>query len=143
MKILRRNSLFAVNVVLPLMCGLFIYLTKPETSLLSHLFAGFCSVLPVIRYPLIIQYYAADFLWAYSLFFCLRLSLGDELKGKYNVFLVLLEAVVAMLLEYLQILRVVPGTFDIFDMGTELLAIFIGLLVLNIIEWRNRDYEKE
>lgn len=48
MTVSKRNSLFAVNVIVPLVCGLFIFLTKTENIYLSDSLRGVRSVLPVI-----------------------------------------------------------------------------------------------
>lgn len=61
MTVSKRNSLFAVNVIVPLVCGLFIFLTKTENIYLSDSLRGVRSVLPVIRYPKIINFFAVVF----------------------------------------------------------------------------------
>ena len=134
MTISRRNSLYAVNVIIPLVCGLFIYLTRIESNFLSSSLPGIRSVLPVIRYPILIKNFAADFLWAYSLFFCLRLTLGDLLKGKYSLTVIILAAFVSLLVETLQIANWFPGTFDPLDMVVELISVVFALLISVLIE---------
>ncbi len=143
MTIPKRNSLFAVNVIIPLVCGLLIYLTKVEKTYISDFLADFRSVLPTIRYSQIIENFACDFLWTYSLFFCLRLTLGDKLKGEYNLTVIAVTGVVAIILETIQLIRTVPGTFDPLDILVELIAIAVAFLVVTIIERRFKYYEKK
>ena len=143
MTIPKRNSLFALNIVFPLLCGAFIYLTKAEPTYLSDYLHAFRKVFPTISYPYIIGNFACDFLWSYSLFFCLRLTLGDQLKGKHNTVVIIVSAVAAVILETVQLFKSVPGTFDPFDLVTELVAIAFALLITTIIERRFKHYEKK
>jgi hypothetical protein len=139
----KRNCLYALNSILALFCGLFIYLTKREDTLAAHLLSSLRSLMPVIDYPAPIRNFAADFLWTYSMFFCLRLTLGDDLCGKYNSFVFLLTAIVAVVIECLQLTKVFPGTFDFLDIVIELVAAVAALLISNMIERRNKYHEKD
>ena len=139
----KRNCLFAVNIIVPLVFGLFIYLTKTERTYISDFLSVFRSVLPTINYPNIIRNYASDFLWTYSMFFCLRLTLGDELKGKHNLTVMALTGVVAIILESIQLIKAVPGTFDLLDIVAEFIAIAVAYLITHIIERRLNNYEKK
>ena len=143
MTISKRNCLFVLNVIVPLVCGLLIYLTKAESTFLSRSLSAVRSLFPVINYPLFIRCFACDFLWTYSLFFCLRLSLGDELKGKHNITVVLLSSVLSVLLELLQLSKLPIGTFDPFDIVAELLAVAVAFLLTWLIERRNRSHEEK
>ena len=134
--------MFVVNIIVPLVCGLFIYLTKAERTYISDFLSVFRLALPIIDYPLVIRYYACDFLWTYSLFFCLRLTLGDTLKGKHNLTVIALTGVVAVILETIQLIKTIPGTFDMLDILVELIAIAIADLILTIIE-RRFSYEEK
>lgn len=139
----KKTYLYALNSILPLFCGLFIYLTKRDDTLVAHLLSSLRSLMPVIDYPAPIRNFAADFLWTYSMFFCLRLTLGDDLCGKYNSFVFLLTAIVAVVIECLQLTKVFPGTFDFLDIVIELVAAVAALLTSNMIERRNKYHEKD
>jgi uncharacterized membrane protein len=143
MTIPKRNSLFAVNVIIPLVCGLFIYLTKAERTYLSDFLSAIRSALPTIDYPYLIRSFACDFLWAYSLFFCLRLIFGDVLKGKYNLMVITVTGVVAIILETIQLISIIPGTFDPFDILVELIAVAVADLITISIERRFKNYEEK
>ena len=138
----RKNYLYALNSIIPLFCGLFIYMTIKEDTLISHSLSSLRSLMPIISYPLIIRNFAADFLWTYSMFFCLRLTLGNELSGKYNVIVLLLTVAVAVIIECLQLTDIFPGTFDLLDIVTEIAAAVCALFVSNMIERRNDCYEE-
>ena len=138
----KRNGLFVVNIIIPLILGLLIYLTKPSSTYLSDFLSDFRSILSTIRYPEIIDFYACDFLWTYSMFFCLRLTLGDALKGKHNLTVITVTGVVAIILEILQLIKGVPGTFDPMDIVAELIAVAVAFLITIIIERRFKYYEE-
>ena len=138
----KKNHLYALNSIIPLLCGLFIYMTIKEDTLISHWLSSFRSLMPIIDYPLMIRNFAADFLWTYSMFFCLRLTLGDGLSGKYNIIVLLLTAAVAVIIECLQLTNVFSGTFDMLDIVIESGAAVCALFVSNMIERRNDRYEE-
>ena len=76
------------------------------------------------------------------MFFCIRLTLGDALKGKYNLTVITVTGVVAIILETLQLIKGVPGTFDPMDVVTELIAVTVAFLLTIIIERRFKYYEE-
>ncbi len=139
----KRNVLFAANIIVPLIIGLFIYLTKADRTYINNALSVFRSWLPTLKYPDLIRSFACDFLWAYSLFFCIRLTLGDTIKGKYNLTVITVTCVVAVILETLQLIKGVPGTFDPLDIVTEMIAIAVAFLITLIIERRFNYYEEE
>ena len=140
---LKRKALFAVNVIVPLTIGLLIYLTKAESTYVSDMYASVFPRLPVISYPEVIRKYACDFLWAYSLFFCLKLVLGDPLKGDHDITVITVTGIAAIILEVIQISGRIPGTFDPWDIVTEMAAIAVALLITKIIERRFTHYEEK
>ena len=140
---IKKNYLYALNSIIPLIFGLFIYMTIKEETLISHSLSSLRSLMPIIDYPLIIRNFAADFLWTYSLFFCLKLTLGDELSGKYNVIVLLLTAIVAVIMECLQLTDIFSGTFDLLDIVTESAAAECALFVSDMIERRTDCYEEK
>ncbi len=143
MTIPKRNSLFVVNTIIPLIGGFLIYMTKAESTYLSSFLSGFRSLLPTISYPNIIRSFACDFLWTYSMFFCFRLTLGDKLKGEHNLTVITVTGVVAIFLEAIQLIKTIPGTFDPLDILVELIAIAVAFLVTTIIERRFKYYEEK
>ncbi len=138
----KKNCIYALNSILPLFCGLFVYLTIREDTLVSHSMAFLRSLMPIIDYPTAIHNFAADFLWTYSMFFCLRLTLGDVMCGKYNIFVLLLTAIVSVTMECLQLTKVFPGTFDLLDIVAELSAAAAAFIISNKIERRNECNEE-
>ena len=139
----KKNCLYVINGILPLFCGFFIYMTVRENTYLSFVFSFLRSRMPVIAYPSLIRNYAADFLWTYALFFCLRLTLGDELSGKRNKRVLFLTAAVSVVVECLQLTGIFPGTFDFWDILVELTAALAALMISNRIEQRRKFYEEK
>ena len=130
----KKNYFYAVNSILPLTCGLFIYMTIKEDTLVSSYLSSLRFLMPIINYPAVIRNHAADFLWTYSLFFTLRLTLGDNLCGRNNLNVALLTITVAVIMECLQMTEIFHGTFDLLDIVAELLAVVSALLISNAIE---------
>lgn len=137
----RKNLLFGICVIVPLMCGLFIYLTKVEQTYISEFFPLFRSLIRPVEYPYVIKNYACDFLWAFSMLFCFRLTLGERFKGKNNIILFLLTSIMVFFLELIQIKKSIPGTFDWIDIVVELIAVLIAGYLTYKIE-RRSNYEK-
>lgn len=136
MIVTRRSKLFVINIVLPLVIGLLIYLTKEERTYVSYIFSALRLRISHIKYPTPIKNYACDILWAYSMFFCLRCTLGDNLKGRFNITVVIITSVSSALLELFQRFEFFPGTFDWLDISAELIAILIALSISLLIERR-------
>lgn len=127
-----------LNICVPVIIGaLLYYLFCPDvlfvqavdswTGLKLHVDFDFsCRIARLIRF------YLFDFLWAYSLMF-LALSLSEEKNGSRIITAVLLfEAG----MELLQLASVVKGTFDIWDLGVELIA---DVIVIKILRRRKNE----
>ena len=134
----RKKMLLIINIIVPLLIGLFIYVTKEGNTYISDVFSSVRSEFGIICYPLIIRCYACDFLW----FFSIRLSLGDSLKGKNNETVLITAGVIAIALELLQLNKRFPGSYDSMDIVVELFAIFFATVITTIID-RRIKYEKE
>ena len=60
--------------------------------------------------------------------------MGDELKGKHNLRIVVITAVFAVILELIQLPLPYFGTFDPLDIVAELLAVAVAFILTNLIE---------
>jgi len=69
--------------------------------------------------------------------------LGERLKGKHNLTVILVTGVVAVVLETIQLINAIPGTFDLLDILVELTAITVAFIITTIIERRFSYYEKK
>ena len=126
-----------INMLIPLMLGLFIYLTSGNNTYLSDFASSSGIQLIKIQYPGIVRFYLCDLLWGYSLYSGLRIF-ND------NAGVALLTAVItASVMEALQMTAVIPGTFDVWDIAVEIIGIILALLTTNFITGRKRDEETE
>ena len=55
----KKNYLYILHSVIPLFCGLFIYLTIKEDTFISYALSSLRSIMPVIDYPVIIRNFVA------------------------------------------------------------------------------------
>ena len=125
-----------MNICVPLVIGLLIYVTKTERTFISDFFGITKSVLPVVEYPEFISNHACDCLWAYSLFFGIRLSVGYNPKDKHYLMVVLISLCVAIALEAIQLTNLVNGTFDVLDILFEIVSMAVAYIVMTTAERR-------
>ena len=79
----------------------------------------------------IIRYYGFDFLWAYALMNSLYFILGCDVRAiKYTA---LLSTVMCVGMEFLQLVSLARGTFDLWDIVVEIMAVVIASLVIKKI----------
>jgi len=82
-----------------------------------------------------IKYWFCDFLWAYALAFCLLLVF-EKTNTKY-LLPIILTVLLSVLLELLQGFQIVSGTFDWWDLLSELTAVTFAVIIK-----RRITYEK-
>lgn len=138
------------NSILPLILGAFIYISFRSNSLLMFRWFNLLHLDFVVVYlrkniyfhiaklPSWLIYSLPDALWVYSLISTIFIIWGmDFLKMKFWLTISLL---IAPLLEFLQFLKLFPGTFDIID----LLFYLIGsILSLTIVKYNLKENEKQ
>ena len=56
---------------------------------------------------------------------------------------ILLTGFIALILETMQIMNAVPGTFDLYDIDVEIIAIAVAFGVMNLIERRFNKHEEK
>lgn len=88
-----------------------------------------------------VRFYLLDALWAYALMFCLFIILGNTLTALKKS--IVISVVLSIVMELLQLLNVVVGTFDICDIFVEIEAIFIASIIIIKHLKGERDYEKQ
>lgn len=115
-----------INIIIPLIIGLFIYILFVPTSHISE-FVYLCigRSLYIGSVPTkFITCYLADCLWAYALFFLIFVVYAQKLNDIWCVLLVCVGF--EILMEHLQLTPIVDGTFDVLDMIVEVLANLFG-----------------
>lgn len=100
----RKIADIIINVLLPLILGYIIY----NVSFENH-----------------VKNYLPDGLWAYSFVSALSIIWKRHLP----LFWIVTVFIIAALVEYLQLLKVIPGTADIIDIVVYFIFIIIGLLI--------------
>lgn len=129
---------YILNIVLPLVIGTIVYLYLKPSAHISQLIYFLLHISPpalnikptgIHRF---IQYYLCDILWSYSLTFALSLYFGkDRLLLTYAI-----AASFSTLVEVLQLLPQVLGSFDIFDIIVQLIACTISIHIITFHERR-------
>lgn len=56
---------------------------------------------------------------------------------------ILVTTAVAVILETIQLINTIPGTFDLLDILVELTAVIVAFFITTLIERRFKNYEKE
>ena len=129
----KKSVLYAINIILPLALGLIVYVFDKPNSFVSnwiYTFTGFRSNTCI--FPKIIDYHFPDFVWAYSLMFVLYIVSG--IYKKKLVLSILISVVFSIALEVIQLFQTNMFTFDVIDIGVEILAILMAALIIKIIE---------
>lgn len=144
---MKNIKLCILNVILPLLAGfIYYYLFCPDVILIAKI----DSILKVkyhIQIPnttfmvRFVRFYLLDALWAYALMFCLFIILGNTLTALKKS--IVISVVLSIVMELLQLLNVVVGTFDICDIFVEIVAIFITSIIIIKHLKGERDYEKQ
>lgn len=127
-----------LNIILPLVIGTIVYLYLKPSAPISQLIYYLLHISPPVLnikptgIHRFIQYYLCDILWSYSLTFALSLYLGkDRLLLAYAI-----AASFSTLVEVLQLLPQVLGSFDIFDIIVQLIACTISIHIITFHERR-------
>ena len=125
-----RKTVFVVfNAIVPLFLGLTIYLfMKSGTYINSFLGVDFHYNPKTVIGAFIVNWFC-DFLWSYSLVFALYIVLSP-FKNRLLISCVI-SALSGLILEILQGVNLLSGTFDWWDIAIELVAVFIATVFIN------------
>ncbi|MBR2524724.1 MAG: hypothetical protein IKE53_09865 [Clostridiales bacterium] len=119
--------MLVINMLIPLLLGLSIYMTSPSSTYLSEQFSKIGIVFPKIYYPDLISFYACDFCWGYALYSGLELF-ND---GTHKV--ILPAMLTAAAVEAAQLIPGFPGTFDVLDILVEMMAVMLAVIITTFI----------
>ena len=78
-----------------------------------------------------IRNYMFDFIWAYSFTSALLLLLAHGLNTKQKRQLLYVAFVFEIVIETMQLIPKIPGTFDLLDIVIEIIASICAILILN------------
>lgn len=132
--------------MIPIVLGMVIYLlTRPDTYISQWIYhlgisvsdPGRGGVLPKWLWMFLCNF-SADMLWAYSLAFAVYLILCDH--SKYMPITLVICLTFETGIELLQLLGLINGTFDWWDIALEICATAMASLIIK--NTRRKHYEK-
>lgn len=133
-----RFFFYGFNILFPLLCGLYLYLTLRSDAYITLFISRFVS-LPQFPYAFFscgaidfLRNFASDMLWAYSLGYAVVLVVGHSRNNL--LFSLSLCMGFEVLVEVLQKTGVFHGTFDFLDILFEALSISLALFLINMYE---------
>lgn len=136
------KAIYFINIILPLLFGGIIYILFKENTYINKCFDmlfhfDLAEIVIKNRYVyLVLICWLSDILWSYSLTFASDLVLFQY--KNHNIISLIISSLFSILIEVLQYLNVIAGTFDWLDILFELLAIFIAFLIItNVKESQN------
>lgn len=129
----RRRIIFSIcNILFPLLIGATIYFLFVPTAhisvMLYMLLGKNLSIDHIDLSGTFITCFMADYLWAYALFFLVLLIYAQKRNDIRIVIIVC--AGFEILIEFLQLTPIIDGTFDYFDIIVEIIANFMGIVVM-------------
>ena len=131
---------YGLNIIIPLVLGLIIYLLFRRDSRLFVFISRFCSIpsslngslpLPVEAF---FRNFASDMLWAYSLTCSVIFVLGYSHKNMLITFLICV--CFEIVIEIMQHTSFFHGTFDVLDIILEMFSTCLALIII-------KKYEEE
>lgn len=123
-----------LNIAIPLLLGLFLYLMFRRDSYVSLVLGKYISFSdwPEPAWPVwavaAVRNFSADIMWAYALTFSVLYTLGYSPKHLILTFAVCLGLIIGV--ELMQKLGVFHGTFDFLDISLETLSVCLALFVI-------------
>lgn len=125
-----KKYLFLIlNTIVPLISGLAIYIFMKSGTFINTLSGVDFHYIPKTVFGLFIVNWFCDFLWAYALVFALYIVLSP-FKSKL-LFSCVISVLLGLILEILQGVNILSGTFDWWDIIIEIVAVIIAMSIIN------------
>lgn len=129
----RKNLLLFFNISFPLLIGLAIYVFCYQNTYINTTIENILGFsLPYFYFDnafhRFLTCWACDILWAYSLTFALFFCFKNFNKSLLIV--CMLSGLFSLVIELLQLIGIINGTFDIWDIIMEFIAILIAVIIL-------------
>lgn len=131
-----KRIIILMNVFMPILIGLIIYsLLCPDLVFIKMItnITGLKIRVTGLENTFI-RNYLPDLLWAYSLLFALLFINNNGTAGLKKIFLV--SVIFSALVEFLQKLFIIRGTFDIGDIIVEIIGEVIAVLIIKKLYYR-------
>ncbi len=144
------KKFYFVNVIIPLIIGVFIYYAfRPDAYVSVFLWRIFhqiglnqqYDVLSIPPFSTFLKNYGCDILWSYSLVFAVHLFSDKNIRSLCFVTILCFEF--DCIVEILQHLSIINGTFDIADVILELLSTLVAGAILFVSFRGGLFHEKE
>ena len=140
----RSHTFLLLNILIPILIGVVIYcFISPEVDFIKIFQSVTC--IKWCRYEYknndlcrFIRNYLPDMLWAYSLIFS-AYAVFDN-KTKNLKWIIIAVSLLIVIIEILQLTKIIHGTFDIFDILAEITAVLIAVIIL---KRTNKEEENE
>jgi hypothetical protein len=136
---------------LPLILGGFIYIIfRTETLIMFHWFKylNFSDEINIIKNIKPVQYFPnwfiynlPDGLWIFS-YTAISLEIWKHSITRQNIFWVFSIPIIAVLSEFLQLFKIIPGTFDFLDVTFYILGTISSFYILTKIIFNTKKHEK-
>ena len=126
----KRDSLFYIlNIILPIVIGAIIYVLYSPNTVFVQLLNNYFIIKNLDSNVVsnVLRNYFCDFCWSYSLAFTISFIYKDSFSLTTSI---LVPISVGIMLEILQLTKIISGTYDILDIISELLACIICYLIL-------------
>ena len=122
---------YLLNIVVPLLIGTYIYIRYSP----NVIFVGYLNNFVELKAKelnsatLFLRNYFCDFCWSYSLAFFISFIYYENLSLVYSI---LIPTTIGSVIELLQLIGFINGTYDLFDIFVELLATLLCFMILKI-----------
>ena len=139
------NEFIMLNVIVPLIMGMLMYLAVSQEVVFIKLInelLGYSSNGGMIRKSVVVtesRYYLPDMLWGYSLIFALFFVCGKRQSTLPSIFI--LAGVFAAIMESLQLISAIPGSFDLMDIVVEIAACLLAVFIIKKQGTRGNENE--
>ena len=134
------NNKKIAHVIIPILIGSFIYLVYRSETLIMFDWANTLGVSDLTsnirkfslfntQIPLWIKYSLPDGLWVYSLT-SIMIIIWKDVRGKGKYYWITSSIIIALIIEFGQYLKFIPGTYDIVDIILCLISFSLSFLIL-------------
>ena len=122
---------YLLNIVIPLLIGTYIYIRYSPDVIFVGYFNNFIELKAkeLNSVTLFLRNYLCDFCWSYSLAFSISFIYYENFSLVHSI---LIPATIGIAIELLQLIGLIDGTYDLFDIFVELLATLLCFMILKI-----------
>ncbi len=143
-----KKNFLILNILAPLLIGgLIYYFISPDVIFVKQMDTwiggGIHLTVMTKRFWLtaFLRNYLLDMLWGYALVYVLFFVFDDKTAGLSKSFL--LAAGFSALMEVLQLMAIVPGTFDSYDILAEILVELLAVFIIKATIQEEEKYEEK